>query len=126
MEIFLFWVIFAIVVAVIASSRGRFGFGWFLLSLVISPLLTFILVLCLPRVATERAPHQATHIKCPDCAELVLKEARVCKHCGRRLEPAPASASLKCPTCKGEIQRGVGACKHCGRALFWSQAQKVA
>lgn len=26
-------------------------------------------------------------IKCPDCAELVLKEARKCKHCGRALQP---------------------------------------
>lgn len=24
----------------------------------------------------------ATHKKCPDCAEFVLIEARVCKHCG--------------------------------------------
>lgn len=23
-----------------------------------------------------------THIKCPECAELVLKEAKKCKHCG--------------------------------------------
>lgn len=25
--------------------------------------------------------------KCPDCAEYILSEARVCKHCGYRLEP---------------------------------------
>ena len=24
----------------------------------------------------------ATHKKCPDCAESILVEARVCKHCG--------------------------------------------
>ncbi len=28
-----------------------------------------------------------THVKCPDCAEPILKEARVCKHCGLRLLP---------------------------------------
>ena len=28
-----------------------------------------------------------THVKCPDCAELVKREARVCKHCGCRLVP---------------------------------------
>lgn len=32
-------------------------------------------------------PTPDTHVKCPDCAELVLKEARVCKHCGCRLVP---------------------------------------
>jgi len=29
----------------------------------------------------------ATHVKCPDCAELVRREARVCKHCGCKLVP---------------------------------------
>lgn len=34
------------------------------------------------------APSEQTHRKCPDCAELILKEARVCKHCGcKSLEP---------------------------------------
>lgn len=28
-----------------------------------------------------------THVRCPDCKELVLKEARVCKHCGCKLVP---------------------------------------
>ena len=28
-----------------------------------------------------------THVKCPDCAELIKREARVCKHCGCRLVP---------------------------------------
>lgn len=28
-----------------------------------------------------------THVKCPDCRELVLKDARKCKHCGTALVP---------------------------------------
>lgn len=28
-----------------------------------------------------------THLKCPDCRELVLKDARKCKHCGCALVP---------------------------------------
>lgn len=32
-------------------------------------------------------PHPDTHVKCPDCAELVKREAKVCKHCGCRLIP---------------------------------------
>lgn len=28
-----------------------------------------------------------THVRCPDCRELVLKSAKVCKHCGCRLIP---------------------------------------
>lgn len=36
---------------------------------------------------TEPMPTPDTHVRCPDCRELVLKEARVCKHCGCKLMP---------------------------------------
>lgn len=29
----------------------------------------------------------ATHVRCPDCRELVRKDARKCKHCGTALIP---------------------------------------
>jgi hypothetical protein len=32
-------------------------------------------------------PNVDSHVKCPDCMELVLKEARKCKHCGSSLTP---------------------------------------
>lgn len=32
-------------------------------------------------------PTPDTHVRCPDCRELVLREARVCKHCGCKLVP---------------------------------------
>lgn len=41
-------------------------------------------------VAWKARPNQVTpdtHIRCPDCKELILKEARVCKHCGCKLVP---------------------------------------
>jgi hypothetical protein len=82
------WLIFSIVVAIVASSRGRSRFGWFLLSLLFSPLLMLILVALLPsRKADSNAPTEDTHVRCPDCCELVLNEARVCKHCGAKLVP---------------------------------------
>jgi hypothetical protein len=34
---------------------------------------------------------QATTKKCPDCAETVLADAKVCKHCGYRFAPAASS-----------------------------------
>jgi hypothetical protein len=34
-----------------------------------------------------KGPTRDTHVKCPDCRELVLKEANVCKHCGCKLIP---------------------------------------
>ena len=33
------------------------------------------------------SPNGNTHVKCPDCAELVKREAKICKHCGCKLIP---------------------------------------
>lgn len=37
--------------------------------------------------AVAGAPTPETHVRCPECRELVLKEARVCKHCSCKLVP---------------------------------------
>lgn len=81
MEWFFVWVIWAIVVSIIASSRGRRGFTWFLIAILISPLLATILVLALGRPG----PDYKAHKRCPDCRELILMDAVKCKHCGTAL-----------------------------------------
>ena len=53
MAIFFAWMALAVIVGVAASKRGRVGFGWFLLTLVISPLIAGPLVLALPRRYAE-------------------------------------------------------------------------
>jgi TM2 domain-containing membrane protein YozV len=37
--------------------------------------------------ADSTTPNPLTHVKCPDCRELVFKDARKCKHCGTSLVP---------------------------------------
>lgn len=56
--IVLFWLGFSIVVGVAANARGRSGLGWFLLSLIISPLIALLLVLVMERqnAAVAAAP----------------------------------------------------------------------
>lgn len=51
--IVLLWLSFAVVAAVAASSRGRNGFGWFVLSVLLSPLVGLILVLVMPNLKAE-------------------------------------------------------------------------
>jgi hypothetical protein len=53
MEIVLAWIIFAFVVAIAAGARGRSGAGWFLISILFSPLVGLILVLVLPNLREE-------------------------------------------------------------------------
>jgi Na+/H+-dicarboxylate symporter len=82
-----FYILFSVAVMILASNRGRSGFFWFVISLFISTLLAIIFLLVIKRI-DPNAPSPATHVKCPDCKELVLKEANVCKHCGCKLIPA--------------------------------------
>jgi hypothetical protein len=79
------YVAFAFALAVVAYVRGRNPIAWFAIGLAISPLFGLIVLLILPDPRTRPSP--ATHVKCPDCRELVLAEARACKHCGCRLIP---------------------------------------
>lgn len=85
MEVFAIWFLASILVGLFSASRGRGSGNWFVLSMLLSPLIGLIFVLLLPNL--KEAPNPTTHVKCPDCAELVLKEAKVCKHCGCRLVP---------------------------------------
>lgn len=37
--------------------------------------------------AKRERPTPETHVRCPDCKELVRKDANVCKHCHAKLVP---------------------------------------
>jgi hypothetical protein len=54
------------------------------------PVVLVLLVLRWARSEASNPVSPATHKKCPDCAEFVLIEARVCKHCGFRFDRAEA------------------------------------
>ncbi|GEM_PF-7027005 len=54
MEIIAAWVILSFIVAAAAGGRGRSGAGWFLLAIVISPVLALIFVLVIPNLAAEK------------------------------------------------------------------------
>ena len=55
MEIFMIWLVLAIGVAALANSRGRSGSGYFLLSIVLSPLIGLIVVLVTEDLAKKKA-----------------------------------------------------------------------
>ena len=80
------WLAMGLGLGFVAMSRGRSGFAWCMASLLLSPLVGILLMLLSDRSGEEK-PNPWTHVKCPDCAELVRAEAKVCKHCGCRLVP---------------------------------------
>jgi hypothetical protein len=88
MEILIVWFILSVAVGTYAEKKGRSGVSWWLLAMVISPLIAFIFALIADDLRVDPSqPNPDTHLKCPDCRELVLKDARKCKHCGCALVP---------------------------------------
>lgn len=81
---FFFWLLLAVLVAGYANSKGRSGIVFFLLSIVFSPLIGFVIALALSpnsQALEKRALATGEFRKCPACAELVKIDARICKHC---------------------------------------------
>jgi ribosomal protein L37AE/L43A len=115
----------SLIVAGIASAKGRSGFGWLLLSVLISPLLAGIIVAALPPVpwGFDAAALSAGDItrdldamaiaagdmkQCPECAELVRAEAKICRFCRYDFSDAMSPEALpepehpgptRCPKC---------------------------
>lgn len=95
MEFFFGWLILAILIGFWAHTKGRFGFGWFVISFMLSPLIGGIIVAILPKAGKAAMPRDEAGnvitpnmlIRCGDCRELVRKDARKCKHCGAELNP---------------------------------------
>jgi hypothetical protein len=93
MTIIALWLVLSIAVGIWADTRGRNGVGWFFLAALISPLLGAIFLAVTRNLRTGVAsaePTAATHTRCPKCAEFVLPQATVCKHCGGALVPDQA------------------------------------
>ena len=91
-----YWVVFVfMVLGIFASfSEGGFAFpGGLGIAVVIALVRDSIIKKRVATVSAQQSakpnasPNPDTHVKCPDCRELILKEARVCKHCGFRLIP---------------------------------------
>ena len=62
-----------------------------------------------PAAVDPERPTPETHVRCPDCRELVRKDALKCKHCGATLVPQPepaAAAAAPREAYKPNAQRG--------------------
>jgi hypothetical protein len=79
------WFVFSIAVGYFATSKGRDPGRWFVIALIISPLIAGILLLISQDISEQEALKDGQLKKCPHCAENVKKEAIKCKHCGADL-----------------------------------------
>jgi phosphotransferase system glucose/maltose/N-acetylglucosamine-specific IIC component len=82
------YIVLAILVGVYANSKGRSGFGFFLIAALLSPLIGFVIAVVISPISSkveQNALDVGDMKKCPSCAELVKTEAKLCKHCRTEL-----------------------------------------
>jgi hypothetical protein len=93
--LFVVWAVFAIVVGIGAKAKGRSGFGWFLLALLISPLVAGLIILGSSNLAEEEVAEQVrgNSKTCPRCAESVKLAANVCRYCNYEFAGATQTLS---------------------------------
>jgi len=107
MGTFALWLLCPILGAAILSRHNKAGTG-FLLGAILGPigLLFAIVIRSNENKKEEDKKHQELlsvleesqvnpandkpERECPFCAETILKKAKLCKHCGKELEPAEA------------------------------------
>jgi len=115
------WLLFCLLVGRSASSFQRSPFAWFLLSLLISPLIAYLLLLFVgnPQEAiSRREKEERIRQKYPerkDIREAAMNETK-CPHCGAEVNPitmdglhSPDAVPwlLICKKCRGKIEPDV-------------------
>ena len=86
MSYLIVFVIFAAIgVGMVASAKGRSGIAWGLAAIVISPPMAALLLLVSITPTDPDPKTDKTYVRCPDCRELIRRDATVCAHCGCKL-----------------------------------------
>ena len=88
MELLLFWGLFGVVAAVVASNKGNSGVAWFFVGVLLGPigLILSLVVSGDPAVVERTKIEGGEYRRCDKCAELIRAKATKCRFCGSDVE----------------------------------------
>jgi hypothetical protein len=102
--IFIGWFVLCGAVGKYAENKGRNGIGIFFLSFFLSPLVGFVVALAMSPNEKNVAAAQGKK-RCPECAEFVQPDAKICRFCQHKFTEAEQLAATRistgppCPIC---------------------------
>ena len=106
--------LWALVPGFIAKAKGRSFWAYYLLSFLISPLITMIIVLC---ISNLNGPATISYWVCAECGTQNSEVYSRCRNCGsdkRKHAGGLIDDSWKCPSCGTENSMNYSQCKKCG------------
>jgi DNA-directed RNA polymerase subunit M/transcription elongation factor TFIIS len=117
--IFIGWFVLCGAVGKYAENKGRNGIGIFFLSFFLSPLVGFVVALAMSPDEKKVAAAQGKK-RCPECAEYIQPDAKVCRFCQYKFPEPTESEQLKALG----IEPGP-ACPKCGSISTFSRMERV-
>jgi RNA polymerase subunit RPABC4/transcription elongation factor Spt4 len=113
-------IVFAVVTTIVASTKGLSLVKWAGIGFILGPIgVIWVLVTARDQSALEAESLRSGKFKkCPFCAEVIKKDALVCKHCGGDQTKQPVPAQQKtywvCPKCNETTETAKNTCWSCG------------
>jgi ribosomal protein L37AE/L43A len=97
-EMIVFAVLTGLIPSMIAKKKGRDPILWWLYG-------TFLFIVALPHALIMSPFESKDFKKCPYCAELVKREALICKHCGQKIAGSEVKEKILKDYADGKITK---------------------